>query len=152
MPSVVLVDTNIFLNALNVPAFNQAHQQVLADLEQYLADESTTLLLPMAVIFEGGNHVAQLADGNQRRRFARIFADQVRKALDGDAPWRPTQIPDMTEIADWLDVFPDHAMRGLGMGDLSIVKAWEAACTRHPNYHVKIWSLDSGLRAYDRAP
>lgn len=36
------------------------------------------------------------------------------------------------------------------MGDLSIIKAWEAARTRHPNRRVRIWSLDGDLQSYDR--
>lgn len=152
MASVLLVDTTVFLNVLNVPGFNQSHRVVIADLEQHLSDESVTLLLPMAAIFETGNHVAQLADGNQRRRFARIFTDQVGKALNGEAPWRPTQIPDADTIATWLGEFPEHAMRRIGMGDLSIIKTWGATCEIHPHHRVRIWSLDNQLLAYDREP
>jgi len=43
-------------------------------------------------------------------------------------------------------------MREVGMGDLSIVKAWESACAKHPQHRVSIWSLDQDLAGYDRAP
>ena len=41
-------------------------------------------------------------------------------------------------------------MRGAGMGDLSIVKAWERTCTQHPHRRVTIWSHDQDLAGYDR--
>jgi hypothetical protein len=121
-------------------------------LGEYLGDEATSLLLPMAAIIETGNHVARLANGNQRRRFARIFVDQVEKAFNGDAPWRPTQIMEPSEMLEWLGQFPDRAMRGTGMADLSIIRGWESACTRHPGHRVMIWSLDDHLSGYDRDP
>ena len=45
---------------------------------------------------------------------------------------------------------PVFAMRGVGLSDLSIIKAWEAACARHPTRRVRIWSLDQHLQGYDR--
>lgn len=152
MSAVVIVDTCIFLNVLNVPAFNQHRTGVLERLESYLGDDSVTMLLPMAAIIETGNHIAQLADGRQRRQFAQLFADEVRKALQGTAPWRPTQMPSGEVIEQWLEYFPDHAMREIGMGDLSIIKEWEAACARHPYHRVTIWSLDHAIAGYDRIP
>lgn len=152
MPAVIIVDTSIFTNVLNIPGFNQNRANVMQQLEEYLANEDINLLLPMAAIFETGNHIAQIGDGNQRRRFGELFVEQVRAALEGEAPWRPTQLPDNEKISEWLNEFPDNAMRGLGIGDLSIIKEWEAASDRHPGYRVLIWSLDAHLNAYDRMP
>lgn len=71
-------------------------------------------------------------------------------ALKGGAPWTLVSLPEPADLAQWRDEFPSHAMRKTGMGDLSIIKAWEAACTRHPNRRVRIWSLDGDLQSYDR--
>ncbi|MBF0373520.1 MAG: hypothetical protein HQL39_08885 [Alphaproteobacteria bacterium] len=119
-------------------------------MDRHAGNPRVNLLLPMAAIIEAGNHIAQLADGGQRRRYAALFAEAVRAALKGDAPWRAMQVPGTEAIEQWLDEFPDCAMRGLGMGDLSIVKDWQAACARHPFHRVRIWSLDHGLVGYDR--
>lgn len=148
MPSVILVDTCILLNVLNIPAFNQHRAAVFDELELLSADTSVNLLLPMAAIIETGNHIAQLADGGQRRRFATVFADAVRAALRGDAPWRAMQAPGIEEIERWLDEFPEHAMRGVGMGDLSIIKEWLAVKARHPTHHVTIWTLDGAMGGF----
>ena len=109
----------------------------------------------MGAVFETGNHIAQLPDGRQRRGYAEAFRERVREALAGRAPWRLIPGPEadqLAELADLLDSFPEYAMRGVGMVDLSIVKAWESACTRHPGRHVRIWSLDNHLAGYDRLP
>ena len=151
MSAVVIVDTSVLLNVLDVPAFNQDRTAILEEFYD-LVDADASFLLPMAAIFETGNHIARLADGGQRRRYAAKFCQEIGKALDGGAPWRPIQFPDSGRFAAWLDGFPDHAMRGQSMVDLSIIKEWEATCARHPGLRVRIWSLDGALQGYDRAP
>jgi hypothetical protein len=59
------------------------------------------------------------------------------------------QVPTTEEIGEWLSGFPDAAMRGAGMGDLSIIKEWEKFKRKIPDHRVFIWSLDSHLQGYD---
>ena len=151
MPHVVIVDTSILLNLLDVPGRDQDRDTVFMRFAELL-NAGANLLLPVAAIFEAGNHVARLPDGRQRRRQAENFGDHVRQALEGRAPWTLTPLPGTSELTGWLDDFPQSAMRGIGMGDLSIVKAWESACARHPLHRVSIWSLDRHLTGYDRVP
>ena len=91
MQTVLIIDTSVFLNALNVPGFNQRRVEVLKDLEQFIRAENVNMLLPLAAILETGNHIAQLSDGRLRREYATKFASQVRQAIQGTAPWTPTQ-------------------------------------------------------------
>jgi hypothetical protein len=151
MAAVLLVDTSVFLNVLDVPAFNQHRESVFQQFERFL-QEGSYLLLPMATVFEAGNHIAQLSDGGLRRAHAERFVGTVREAIDGNAPWRPIRLPDLQEIGAWMNEFTNHATRGLGMGDLSIIKEWQGACARHPHLRVLIWSLDAALAACDRRP
>jgi hypothetical protein len=41
---------------------------------------------------------------------------------------------------------------GVSLADLSIIKEWERNCALHPMSRVRVWSLDSDLAGYDRAP
>ena len=150
-PHVVIVDTSVLLNLLDVPGRNQGRDTVLRRFEELL-DAEVNLLLPVAAIFEAGNHIARLQDGRQRRGHAQRFSNWVREALNGQAPWTVTPLPNARELADWLNDFPESAMRRISMGDLSIVKAWESASARHPQRRISIWSLDQDLAGYDRAP
>lgn len=148
MRQVVLIDTTIFLNILDVPGFNQKVGEVLAELERHVR-QSASLLLPFASIIETGNHIAHVADGNLRREYAQKFVEQVTAALKGDAPWQASSLPDAAQLIGWLTEFPDAAMRGISVADLTIIKEWEATRERHPRLRVTIWTLDKHLMSYD---
>ena len=151
MSEIVLVDTSVLMNVLDVPGFNQHRDTVLEEFER-LIEIGAHLFLPMAAVFEAGNHVATLADGRLRRRMAELFASELEKALRGNAPWRPVRFPEQQTITAWLAEFPDAAMRGLGMGDLSILEEWRAQCLRYPMTRVRVWTLDTDLKGLDRSP
>ena len=65
MSDIVIVDTSVLLNVLDVPRRNQDRDAVLAEFDA-LVDGSASILLPMAVVFETGNHIARLSNGRQR--------------------------------------------------------------------------------------
>lgn len=151
--TIVLVDTSVFCNILAVPGRSQAREEVIDKL-QILIEDGVTLFLSMATILETGNHIAHINDGRRRRTTAERFVRQVRQALDGKAPWMiPHPLLDPAALQGYLNEFPDSAMRGLGLGDLSIVKEFERQCnlTRRAR-RVFIWSLDHHLSAYDFTP
>ena len=149
--SIVLMDTSVFCNVLNVPGFNQDRDGVIADLETWIKN-GDTLLLPMAAVIETGNHIAQVIDGRLRRQSAERFCQQVGAAIDGTAPWSAMRFWEPEQLRNWLGEFPNRAMQELGMADLSIIKDWESMCEIHRGPRVRIWSLDGDLQGYDRAP
>ena len=51
MSAVVIVDTSVFLNVLDVPSFNQDRGAVLQAFRIYVED-GANMLLPMAAIIE----------------------------------------------------------------------------------------------------
>ncbi|MFL6196371.1 MAG: hypothetical protein ACJ75H_19480 [Thermoanaerobaculia bacterium] len=93
-----------------------------------------TLLLPMSVIVETGNHIGQNGDGHERREAAERFVRLVHAAIDGKTPFTPTPFFEPEALRVWLAEFPDWAMRtddkgrGSGLADLTIVKEWERQC------------------------
>lgn len=151
MRAVAIVDTSILCNVLNIPHKNGEKKEVLEELEIFLKN-GTALLLPMATVYETGNHIAQLRNGTTRRHFANIFIEQVKKAVTGEAPWQVMQVPTIDELSEWLSEFPEAAMRGAGMGDLSIINEWKKFKVKTPYYRVFIWALDSDLQGYDHFP
>lgn len=150
MSAIVLVDTSILLNVLNVPGRNQQRSRVLDQFDAHIEAEDH-LFIPMAAIIETGNHIAHVSDGRLRRQAAERFVEQIRAALEGEAPWKPLNLPSHHDLSAWLLDFPDSAMRQVGMGDLSIQKEWAALCTKHPLTRVAIWSADADLQGFDRA-
>lgn len=151
MTAICIVDTSVFCNILGVPNRSQQKDETLLELEK-LIRRSTILLLPMATIYETGNHIAQNGDGRVRRQKAEQFVNQVRDAISGKAPWTPTPLHGAHKMMVWLEDFPDWANRGSGFGDLSIQQVYAEQCLLHQARRVYIWSYDAHLRAYDRPP
>lgn len=162
MSAIVLLDTSVYLNVLDVPGWNQARDTILDEFEVRVSDNDV-FLLPMATIWETGNHIAKLANGGLRRRFAQKLVNDVTDALDeqGIPPYRPTYFPERRDFLRWMTDFPDHAQRnkaagkpgeGMSLADFSIMKEWERTCSLHPMSRVLVWSLDADLSAYDRQP
>jgi len=152
---IVLIDTSVFLNLLNVPGRNQDKANVISDFESYI-DLNCTFILPMATIIETGNHIAQNGDGRLRREAALRFVNEIKSAFVGNAPWSPAEFPRMQEILSWIDAFPDLAGKnkssrkteGTSFGDLSIIKEFEKARSRFPMSEVFVWSLDADLQSF----
>ena len=62
MSTIVLVDTSILLNVVDVPGRNQQRVAVLKTLEQRILQRDH-LFIPLAAIIETGHHIAHVADG-----------------------------------------------------------------------------------------
>lgn len=159
MSEIVLLDTSIYLNVLDVPGWNQDRDSVLAEFGRRL-QAGDYFLLPLAAVWETGNHIAHLSDGDHRRSFATKLATDVKRALGGELPYQPTYFPTPEVFGGWLDDFPGYAHRsksakrtreGISLADMTIIKEWELACRKHRMSTVLIWSLDADLMSYHRA-
>jgi hypothetical protein len=157
MSALVLLDTSVYLNILDVPSFNQDREVILDEFEIRFQDQDL-FFLPMATIWETGNHIADLANGSIRYQYGKKLLEDITKAINGEVPYRATHFPSREEFLAWLAEFPEYVQRnkndkkireGVSLSDLSIIKEWEATRDRHPMSHVLIWSLDSDLAGYD---
>jgi hypothetical protein len=149
MGAVCLIDTSVFVEILNVPQKATQHKQIFQALKEKI-EAKESLFLPMATILETGNHIAQNGDGNQRRQGAEKFVREVQKALKGESPFQPIRFLQSEDLQLWLMEFPDSAMRGSGLGDLSIIHDWQKLCQQNQGRRVYIWSLDKHLQNCDR--
>jgi hypothetical protein len=155
MSSIVLLDTSIYLNILDVPGNNQHREDVMEEFKLRI-EQGDSFLLPMAAIWETGNHIANLRDGSLRYKFATDFISDVKSALNGNTPYRPTFFPDNAVFGKWLNFFPDYAKRntrvngeGISLSDLTIIMEWEQTKARHRMSRVLIWARDRDLENYD---
>lgn len=151
MSSIVLVDTSILLNVLNVEGRNERRDVVINELA-FRIQAGDHLFIPLAAIVETGNHIAHIDHGVARRSAAQRFVKTVQDALDSVAPWKPLHFPDHTALAAWLQAFPDSASRQVGIGDVSIQHEWRQLCTKFPMSRVLIWTVDADLQGHDRIP
>ncbi len=148
MRGICLVDTSIFVQVLNIPFMSDNRNQIMKELEVKIHNNES-LFLPMATILETGNHIGQNGDGNQKRACAIQFVKQVNLAIDGKSPFTALNFLEAKDMRRWLAEFPDWAMRGSGLGDLSIIHDWERIRDQNRARWVYIWSLDEHLAARD---
>ncbi|WP_245967025.1 PIN domain-containing protein [Sphaerisporangium album] len=147
------VDTSVLCNLLNVPGKNQDRDAVRRELQQKRA--ASDLILPVTTVIETGNHIAQLNNGYERRDRATQLHKLLELVIDGKAPW-------VLHTVEWGEGFlrrllagagtgvplTDHAMSGLGLGDLCILAERDLYRQRVANVDVLIWTLDNQLSAY----
>lgn len=150
--TVCIVDTSVFVEILGLPGFDEHHELRVGEYEERIAG-GETLLLPLPVLLETGNHVAQIGNGNHRRQWAEHFCNVVRPALLGQSPFIPTPSPSVAEVTAWLDGFADHAMQKVGLVDRSLIDLFERQrVLLRGSRRVYIWSLDHALLGYDTRP
>lgn len=130
---------------------DQEGTRAAAELREALRQKDV-LLLPVAVIYETGNHIAQNGDGRVRREVARAFVELVQKAFSGEVPFTPTPLHNAEDMLEWVAQFPDRAREGMGFGDLSLTKIFDQQCDLNHARRVLIWSYDRHLQGFDRAP
>lgn len=144
MSAICLIDTSVFVEILNIPGKASASKETIENLRSKIVN-GETLFLPLATILESGNHIAQVQNGSQRRRSAEKFVDYVQQALTGSSPFKPINFITQEQMQLWLNDFPESAMRGQGLGDLSIIHDFHTQCSKNRYLKVYIWSLDEHL-------
>ena len=152
MNAVVIIDTSVMLNLLNIPKNNQRRENAKTEFRQF-RDGGAEFLIPLATIFETSNRIKWMANG-RRYECAKRLRDAVNRAAEG-AGFGVGEIrfPEPSEFKGWIDRYPDCAARGKDLNDFSIIQEWykmRELC--YPRRRVKIWSYDQHLMGYDTDP
>ncbi len=155
MRKLRIIDTSVLCVWLQVHGFN--HCGSAQDLWDYariknelaVAEQSgEQFILPLAVIIETGNHIAQ-SNGN-RYQTAQRLVDCIQKTATDESPWvffghqtdfwAPEQLISLAK--EWLD----HVVGQASMGDISIKQVAEHYA--RTGAKVLIFTGDSGLRSF----
>lgn len=147
-PAVVLLDTSVLLELLNVPGRTERHAEVLAEFTDRI-DQGQKLLMPVASILETGNLIAQVKDGTQRRAAAERFVKLLRLAIDGTHPFAPTGDLTEQELKPLVDHFVDDATVQLSLGDRSLLIDRDRQKRLHRDRPITLWTFDDQLAAHD---
>ena len=151
---VVFLDTSVLVEVLGVPGKSQCPAEIQSQLRSR-TEAGESMILPTATIIETGNHIAQLGNGDQRRRFAEAFARLLEGTVAGAAPWvlngarwDSSLLSAICRGARGCPPLADMATRGVGAGDVSILAEAEAYAARVTHVDVRIWTLERLLAAY----
>ena len=151
MTAIWIVDTSILLEILDVPGFCQDREQIAEDLEQRVQN-GDAFQLPMGVVIETGNHIADVTDGTLRRNRAIQFSKLVGDTLRDGRTWRILPMPEQEEFANWCSKYPDEVVDGRSLVDAMLIRTWERTRRRCNMFRVAIWTKDGGLMGYDYTP
>lgn len=151
MNGIILIDTSVYLNILDVPGLNQNRSNIISEFGKFI-DQNFDFMLPLATIWETANHIAHLPDGGRRWQCANKLIQDVTKALDEERPYIPTRFPGGEDLRGWLSGFADAAKAGKTLSDHSIIQEWEWLRRQAPRCRIMVWSLDGDLAGYDHSP
>lgn len=155
MKKLRVLDTSVLCVWLQVPGFGNcgpAH-----DLWDYtrIADElalaeknGEQFVLPLAVIIETGNHIAQ-STGN-RYKTAQSLVDCIQKTATDKSPWvyfgHQTEFWEAQKLIELANEWLKHVPAQSSMGDISIKQVAEYYAKT--GAEVYIFTGDSGLKAF----
>ena len=157
----VVVDTGYLLELFRVPGLHSAegHQRVVEKFEQLIA-HGGRIYVPVPVIFEFANHVAQVTNGHARLDLANKLGSSVKTSIEKQSPW--IIIPSMGEriLLDLTDTLAlcnafaaEFAVQAVGLTDISVItvarRIVAAANMQVPAAPVHIWTRDGLLKAHE---
>ena len=147
--NVKFIDTSVMLNLLEVPEMCNDAEEVKKQWKENL-EAKDVLIMPAATIIETGNHIAHIANGSKRREIAMKFGEFLRKTANGEAPWQLYGVKSTKEELLYLaDNIADFATRKIGIGDVSIIYAYQRYIEEIPAIGtIMIWSTDTHLQGY----
>lgn len=147
--NVRFIDTSVMANMLKIPGKCNAAESVQEEFKQVI-EAKEVLILTIATIIETGNHIAHIDSGNIRRTIAQKFGEYLRKTAEGEAPWQLYGVElDKEGLLYLADHIEENAIREIGIGDMSIIHAYEQYRDTVPGIgRIMIWSTDTHLQGY----
>lgn len=158
MRKVLIIDTSLLCVWLQVPGmktggsdddkwnFQRVDEKIKLEIEK-----STVLVLPLAVVIETGNHIAQAQNNYQ---VAQKFAVIMTKAADETSPWaafsEQVELWEAEELKKLATQFPQCASQKTSMGDASIVFLGQHY--QKKGFCVEFLTADKGLKAQEPSP
>ena len=146
---VNFVDTCILTNLLDIPGYNQDRDTVMREYEEKKSTKDT-FVIPLAVLIETGNHIAQIK--GKKYEIAQKFSELIQNAAVGSGNFVVTPEISLEQITEIMKNFPDSVVReDRGFGDLSILSQFEDYWkNKQPIGKMCIWSLDHHLQGHEK--
>ena len=156
-----VVDTSYLLELYRVDhcSEEQAHEQVKNKFAEAI-DSGGRLYVPVPVLYELANHVADIKDSSNRKRLAKQLSQDVNSALKESTPWTITHLTDEADVSALMEALRKHAEQfaeifakeKLGLTDTALVLEAERLRKRYQSnslrkYHVHIWTRHQAIKS-----
>ncbi len=147
---IYVIDTSWLLEFYAVPNHYAEHRsEKIKERFRIAVKNKSTFILPLAVIFEYCNHLAQISTGGLRKKYAVNFWSDMQMSRENTVPYLILPAADLPEIDVDVERFAStYAVQGIGLVDIQverIAKEW----AEKPGYTVHIWSFDEQLKALE---
>lgn len=159
LPPLMIWDTSMLCVLLEVPDMDTCKQPVTPQMvqERFRTEQQrgTKFILPMAVVIETGNHIAQISGNRPKmRQILDEFIGMVTDAIRGNSPWlifgeQQDSVFNDDTLVQMMQEWKDH-IHSLSFGDITIkyIADFYTATGRD----VIIFTCDEKLRAYSPTP
>ncbi len=160
---LVVVDTSYLLELFRVPRNSDvtAFDPIFQRFEQ-VDGVNTQLYLPLPVLFELGNHIADVKDGGTRYRLAGELVESVQFWLSSESPYTiVSSMDDARTLEDFCaalvamtEKFAALAPDKHGLTNTAVVMEAQRLRKKYRNsalkqYQVHIWTRDHRLKALE---
>jgi hypothetical protein len=158
MRKVLIIDTSLLCVWLQIPGmeiggsdddkwdYNRVHEKIQSEISK-----STILVLPLAVVIETGNHIAQATNNYD---IAQKFSEIMKKAADETSPWaafsEQIELWEAEELKNLAAQFPQSANQKISMGDASIVILGKHY--QQKGFFVEFLTADAKLKSQEPSP
>jgi len=143
---LIVVDTGYWLELFKVPHHftKHNHEKIKSRFEKAF-NEKARLFLPLPCLYELGNHIAQVKDGNKRKE----LADKLFHAVfDDDTFLTITPANPVEELREFLQKFKEeYVVQEIGLVDTFIIH--EAKRLKKSTNRVHIWTTDRHVKAHE---
>ena len=154
---IYVVDTSYLLELFSVPK-NSTEKATKEVKRRFKAgtEQDALFFVPLPCVFEVGNHIVDVDDGNRRFDLAKLFADTIGQCIDTNRPWTISPSIEPRDLPALFRAYAaDYAKQRIGLTDAwTIVEAkrLKAKYSASLGYLVHIWCKDQALKAREPDP
>lgn len=157
---IYVVDTSYLLELYRVDGC--CHEDAYSSVAQKFMENIDTgrFFVPIAVLFELANHIADIHDSQRRRSLADKLRVNIKSSISEQAPWVITHATDAQGLDDLLCALNESAARfadefstqKLGLTDTTVILEAERLRRKFVsdslrNYQIHIWTRHRELKA-----
>lgn len=155
MTAILVIDTSYLLELFKVPGCSEP--RAVTEVRRRYAEaveRGAGFVVPLPCLFELGNHIADVRQGQARHRLARELAAKVIAAIEGEGERVLAPSPEGRHFRKLWERFAESfSLQRVGLIDTCIIEEARRLKTHYGNMAtVHIWTRDERLKAYEPDP